>query len=934
MSIKSTPLIFKDLAKNLILAAVLIPQLMAAEIPPIAPEIVSAWKFNAGNIVVVFRHDGVFHLIDGETDSIGMERGTFEWDKASGAFSANSIVDTNGEGGLSHPEDATSISISGNTLTYTVENEGSFIFTRVVNTASAIVGSWFIPGDPTTVTFLADGTYYATDEENDAPFGYDGMERGTYTWNSSNGILTASPINDTNGDIGLSHLPIGFTAIVSGNSMTVSDEDETTILRRINPIPAPLTEPDFEVIKLANHQQTSTATPTLLPVPVVDDFPFWGEAYISDTVSGSAGTLTIGGQAARPFIDDEGWAIETEYPTLAALNANAAFPNGANYLFSRSGGTATLSYPAGGAFPPAPKIQGEDGTWVDGQYVLDDNQTLTWGAHTSYDSTKHATVLTVVDIDTEEEIMDEYIIQGDIVSYDFSGKLEPGTAYYVLLEHVKIANSTTSGTGPFAGKIGYALYNSNTRFVMVTPDEPDSPPDISEQPLSQNPAINSNVTISVSTVDDNPSQTYQWFKDNEEIIGQTANSLSFFGFGPTDYGQYRVAVSNSVDTSTSNIAILSGPLVEELGINRRKFATQETAGTTAVTGTDFEVFVEGQGLTPTFPSASMQISKPNGSLVPLNFDEDSWELDNEFVSEASMLAVYPNGNYQIRIGTDSVPLTIGSAPYPVQPIITSSAGTWQAGKLQITAAQAAAGFTLTTNSSNGNGTLDLEINNSEDDIDIIDDEVAGSVGGQVLQTTIPGGILELGESYSVEVEFDEVTDTENASSFPWAAPSPSITTAFAILSSTTKLTIEVIPNPPTDPYLAWAAGFFNSLQLANSAMSGRTIDFDKDGIANLLEFVLGGDPTVGNYNLLPILTTTPIPGGRNLIFRYNRKIAASGIPTVVEHSVTMSSPWIPAIDQQDNVTIATIPLDDLTEQVTVTIPSTSSARFARLNAGQ
>ena len=424
-------------------ATLLLPHLaLSQSIPAIPPEIVSAWKHNSENTLLIFRHDGTYFQVQDDATRPGMERGTFTWNQASTAFSATTLRDTNGESGLSHPAGATTLFISGNTLTYTVDGEGSFSFSRVVNsTASAIVGSWFIPGDPTTVTFLADGTYYSTEEEDDAPFGYDGMERGTYTWNSSTGVLTANPSTDTNGDTGLSSLPVGLAFSVVGNAMTVPDDDEdtpsileTTVLRRITQIPIPLdVENDFEVDKFSNFEQTSVANPSLLPVPVSigEDYPFWGEAYVDDFIPETGGTLTIASQSPRNFVfDEDEWEIDVEYSNLSALNNASAFPDGANYVFACVGGSATLSYPAGGTFPAAPKIVGdaENGYWSAGKYVLGQNQTLIWSAHTNYDPATLVTVLSVVDQDTGEELLYETVLQGDITSYDFSGRLTPGVS--------------------------------------------------------------------------------------------------------------------------------------------------------------------------------------------------------------------------------------------------------------------------------------------------------------------------------------------------------------------------------------------------------------------------------------------------------------------------------------------------------------------------
>ena len=47
----------------------------------------------------------------------GMERGTYTWNAGTGAFSATTLVDTNGEWGLSNPQGSQTLTVSGDTLT-------------------------------------------------------------------------------------------------------------------------------------------------------------------------------------------------------------------------------------------------------------------------------------------------------------------------------------------------------------------------------------------------------------------------------------------------------------------------------------------------------------------------------------------------------------------------------------------------------------------------------------------------------------------------------------------------------------------------------------------------------------------------------------------------------------------------------------------------
>ena len=134
------------------------------------------------------------------------------------------------------------------------------------------------------------------------------------------------------------------------------------------------------------------------------------------------------------------------------------------------------------------------------------------------------------------------------------------------------------------------------------------------------------------------------------------------------------------------------------------------------------------------------------------------------------------------------------------------------------------------------------------------------------------------------------------------------------------------------PYTTWQSGFFNSTQLANPTICGDLADFDNDGIPNLLEYLFGGNPTLPSSGLLP--TITKAAGSSSLVFTYKRKIAATGVTQVIEHSANLSTTWGTAVHGQGGVTIITaaVPGDATAEQVIVTIPSASTNRFVRLKA--
>ena len=129
-------------------------------------------------------------------------------------------------------------------------------------------------------------------------------------------------------------------------------------------------------------------------------------------------------------------------------------------------------------------------------------------------------------------------------------------------------------------------------------------------------------------------------------------------------------------------------------------------------------------------------------------------------------------------------------------------------------------------------------------------------------------------------------------------------------------------------------GFVSGYGLKSVTTGAPEVDYDKDGVSNLLEFVLGGNPTLAGTAILPTITSTLIAGGRNLVFSYRRKLAAAGIGQGVEYATSLSAAWTPAVHGQNGVVIATTPVDANTQQVTVTIPVVGGRAFARLKASR
>jgi autotransporter-associated beta strand protein len=140
------------------------------------------------------------------------------------------------------------------------------------------------------------------------------------------------------------------------------------------------------------------------------------------------------------------------------------------------------------------------------------------------------------------------------------------------------------------------------------------------------------------------------------------------------------------------------------------------------------------------------------------------------------------------------------------------------------------------------------------------------------------------------------------------------------------------------PYDTWAAGPFAN-PFTNTAPG---VDFDNDGLSNLLEFVLGGDPTISQAGIAPSVSTS----GTDLVVTFKRSDASELAPAVtvkVELStdLTFSTPAQDIVigPASDPGPIApsgasyTVSNSGGVDNISVTIPQGSDPKkFARLRA--
>ena len=141
---------------------------LAATLTANASSIIGAYyQTNSGQAqstnVLALLSDGRFMFIEDGNSVLdpsgqdGLEKGTYAWNSTTGAFSANTVVNTNGEWGIcSAPSPSTACAFPPGTtatptpagLTFAVPGEGTFSINRLLDPTSPIIGAWYFSTGP------------------------------------------------------------------------------------------------------------------------------------------------------------------------------------------------------------------------------------------------------------------------------------------------------------------------------------------------------------------------------------------------------------------------------------------------------------------------------------------------------------------------------------------------------------------------------------------------------------------------------------------------------------------------------------------------------------------------------------------------------------------------------------------------------------------
>lgn len=217
----------------------------------------------------------------------------------------------------------------------------------------------------------------------------------------------------------------------------------------------------------------------------------------------------------------------------------------------------------------------------------------------------------------------------------------------------------------------------------------------------------------------------------------------------------------------------------------------------------FGAWIDGVDLDGSHPSGTNNLSTPVGGVGTIPFAYDSmdqqWKLENPqyywYSTKGDLDTYFPSGNYGLTVGGVSGMVNLTGDTYPNKPLLSFSAGTWSGGSLVLTPAEAAAGFTVSTNAFTGAIDSTYRIGmyvwgpGYEDEVEVF---------GSTTSTMIVPSLSLTSGTYSFEVEFNRIVYNDTTT-FDSLTGNPD---AIAIYTMMTSMTVQVVPEPSTYALLA------------------------------------------------------------------------------------------------------------------------------------
>lgn len=121
---------------------------------------------------------------------------------------------------------------------------------------------------------------------------------------------------------------------------------------------------------------------------------------------------------------------------------------------------------------------------------------------------------------------------------------------------LSLSNVSVNDAGSYAVLVSNSAGSALSQSATLTVNVPATPPIIASNPASVTAIAGSSATFTVSATGTAP-LSYQWKKNDQDIAGATAATLSLSNVSVNDAGSYAVLVSNSAGSALSQSATLT-----------------------------------------------------------------------------------------------------------------------------------------------------------------------------------------------------------------------------------------------------------------------------------------------------------------------------------------------------------------------------------------